>query len=172
MIVFDQALKFIRLLTRYLFDKKQKEFQRVLPFGDYFVDRFEKAKYLGFGKGSSVYDSCLIFGDVSVGENTWIGPFTILDGSGKLIIGSNCNVSAGVQIYTHDTIERVISGAEITKSPVKIGDNVYLGPNTVIAKGVTIGDFVVVGANSFVSKDIPSNTKGWGSPFDIKGTSK
>lgn len=154
-------------------DKIKTEFHRVLPVGDYISDRWEKAKYCGFGENSSIYDSSLVLGDVKVGENTWIGPFTLLDGSGgSLIIGNNCNISAGVQIYTHDTVDRVISGSEILKEDTVIGNNVYIGPNTIISKGVKIGDFVVIGANSFVNKDIPSNTKAFGTPVEIKGTIK
>ena len=86
-------------------DKKKKKFNRVLPFGDYFSDRWEKAKYLGFGEGSSVYDNVVVIGNVKVGKNTWIGPNVILDGSGGLEIGSNCSISAGVQIYSHDSVK-------------------------------------------------------------------
>ncbi len=61
------------------------DFNRTLPFCDYVVDRWEKARLLGFGEGTSIYDSSLVFGDVAVGCNTWIGPFTILDGGGFLL---------------------------------------------------------------------------------------
>lgn len=151
-------------------DEVQERFQRVLPFGDYINDRWEKAKYCGFGEATSVYDSSIILGDVKVGKNCWIGPFTILDGSGgSLIIGDNCDISAGVQIYTHDTVERVIYGSDIDKFNVVIGNHVYIGPNTVIAKGVVIGDYVVIGANSFVNKNISSYSKVFGCPAQIKG---
>jgi acetyltransferase-like isoleucine patch superfamily enzyme len=142
---------------------------RSLPFGDYVVDRWEKAKELGFGEGTSVYDSSLILGDVKVGDNTWIGPFTVLDGSGGLEIGSHCSISAGVQIYSHDTVQRSLSGgkAPIEQVGTKIGSNCYLGPNVVVAKGVTIGDRVVVGANSLVLTDIPSDSKAFGTPCRV-----
>ncbi|PHR67320.1 acyltransferase [Alcanivorax sp.] len=156
---------------------KQREslnqrFHRTLPFADYFVDRWEKARFLGFGEGTSVYDSCLVFGDVTVGEHTWVGPFTILDGSGGgLIIGSHCSISAGVQIYTHDTVSRSLSGgkAPIEASPTKIGSNCYIGPNSVIAMGVTIGDGVVIGANSLVMQDVPAGMKAYGTPCRVVG---
>lgn len=166
-MVFNLFFKFFSALR----SQKQKEYNRVLPLGEYIFDRFEKAKYLGFGEGSSVHDSCYVYGDIKVGKNTWVGPFTILDGSGGLEIGDNCNISAGTHIYSHDTIDRVLKGSEIQKAAVKIGKNVYIGPNVVIAKGVVIGDYVVVGANSFVSKNVPSNSKGWGNPFQVKGQS-
>lgn len=142
------------------------EWNRSLPFGDYFSDRFARAKELGFGTGSSIYDSCLVLGQVSVGNGTWIGPFVILDGSGGLSIGHNCSISAGAQIYSHDTVElsaRLDRNA-IPKSPVTIGDDVYIGPNVVIARGVSIGDGAVIGANSFVGSDIPAGARAWGNP--------
>ncbi len=138
----------------------KSEYNRILPLGDYFLNRWEKAEFADFGENSSVYDSCLILGKVSVGKNCWIGPFTILDGSGgELKIGDNCNISAGVQIYTHDTVDRVIKDEIIKTAPVSIGHNCYIGPNAVIAKGVTIGNFVVIGANSFVNKNVEDFSK-------------
>lgn len=144
---------------------------RTLPFGDYVVDRWEKAQALGWGEGASVYDNVLVLGDVHVGANTWIGPNTILDGSGGLTIGDWCNVSAGAQIYTHDTVRHVLSGGEAVaeRAPTVIGNRVYLGPNVVVSKGVTIGDGCVIGANSLVTHDIPGGSKAWGTPARVVG---
>jgi acetyltransferase-like isoleucine patch superfamily enzyme len=144
---------------------------RTLPFGDYIVDRWEKARILGFGEGASVYDSALVIGKVEVGPRTWIGPFTVLDGSGHLIIGANCSISAGVQIYTHDTVAWAISGgtAAYEKAPTTIGDNCYIGPNCVIAKGVEIGDGCVIGAGSIVLQSIPAGSKAAGVPCRLIG---
>jgi acetyltransferase-like isoleucine patch superfamily enzyme len=150
----------------------KEKFSRVLPFGEYVSDRWEKAEFLKFGKNSSIYDSSLVYGDVRVGSNVWIGPFTILDGSGALLtIGDNCHVSAGVQIYTHDTVARVLHDCEITRAAVTIGSRCYIGPNSIIAQGVTIGDHVVIGANSFVNRDIASGLRGFGNPFHVSGSS-
>jgi len=148
-----------------------ERWNRTLPFGDYVVDRWEKARRLGFGEGVSIYDSALVIGDVRVGEQTWIGPFTVLDGSGGLEIGSFCSISAGVQIYTHDTVRWAVSGgAEAPeRASTKIGSRCYIGPNTVIAKGVRIGDGCVVGANSLVLADIPAGSKAFGTPCRVRG---
>jgi acetyltransferase-like isoleucine patch superfamily enzyme len=147
--------------------------KRTLPFADYIVDRWEKGKVLGFGEGTSVYDSVLVFGDVTVGSNTWVGPFVILDGSGGLEIGSNCSISAGVQIYSHDSVNWAISGGSrpYEHARTHIGDRCYIGPNTIVAKGVRIGDRCVIGANSLVLSDIPSGSKAVGSPCKIIGQS-
>lgn len=157
--------KSIKKLIISLIIQKKKAYDRFLSIPDYFVDRWERAELMGFGKGTSVYDSCLVLGDVKVGENTWVGPYTILDGSGGgLKIGNNCSVSAGVHIYTHNSVDNTINGEPVKHAPVDIGNNVYIGPNTVIAMGVKIGNRVVIGANSFVDRDIPDNTKTFGCP--------
>lgn len=144
----------------------KQRYNRVLPINELFTDRWEKAKYLDFGKDTSIYDSSLVFGDVKVGEKTWVGPFTILDGSGKLTIGSNCSISAAVQIYTHDTVQWAVSGgiASYEYESTVIEDNCYIGPNTIIAKGVTLGKGTIVGANSFVNKSFPPHSKIAGNP--------
>jgi acetyltransferase-like isoleucine patch superfamily enzyme len=121
-------------------------------------------------KGTTCYDNVLILGSVTVGENTWIGPNVVLDGSGGLTIGDWVAVSAGVQIYSHDTVDRNTSlGAkEVAYSPTKIGNGVYIGPNSVIQRGVTIADHAIIGAMSFVNIDIPAGAKAWGIPARIQ----
>ncbi|RXK03739.1 acetyltransferase [Arcobacter sp. CECT 8989] len=152
-------------------DITKLKFNRVLPFGEYINDRWEKAKYLGFGDGSSIYDSAIVIGNVKVGENTWIGPNVLLDGSGNLEIGSNCSISAGVQIYSHDSINWAISGGKekYEYSKTIIEDNCYIAPNVIIQKGIKIGKGSIIGANSFINKNIPANSKAFGTPIKIKG---
>ncbi|MBK9109845.1 MAG: acyltransferase [Saprospiraceae bacterium] len=144
----------------------RSSFKRTLPTNELLSDRWEKAKFLGFGEGSSIYDSACVYGDVSVGKNTWVGPFVILDGSGGLKIGEWCSISASVHIYTHDTVEWATSGgvAAYQYAPVEIGNNCYIGPHSVIAKGVILGDGCIVGANSFVNKSFSPGTKLAGNP--------
>lgn len=160
----------VRAMHQELRDKMKADHQRQVSFGDLVSDRWENAKAYDFGDGASCYDNVLIIGDVRVGKNTWIGPNVILDGSGGLEIGDFCSISAGVQIYTHDTVKWSTSlGVEPTeKAAVKIGSGVYIGPQTVIQKGVTIGDKAVIGACSFVNTDIPGGAKAWGSPARIR----
>jgi acetyltransferase-like isoleucine patch superfamily enzyme len=139
---------------------------RHVPAGDLVFDRWETAKSYGFGEGTSCYDNVVIIGDVTIGENTWIGPNVVLDGSGGLRIGSFVSISAGSQIYTHNTLDWAGShGAlEVVRAPTEIGDGVYVGPNSVISMGVTIGDQAVIGAMSFVNSDIPPGSKAFGVP--------
>jgi len=138
---------------------------RSLPLADYIVDRWEKSRELGFGEGTSIYDSVLVLGDVSVGEKTWIGPWVVLDGSGGLSIGSNCSISTGVQIYSHDTIQWALSGgtAKYEYAATSIA-TIATSPNTVVSKGVRIGNGCLIGACSLVLNDIPDNARAFGTP--------
>lgn len=161
-----ELFKELNALKAHYSDRFRKEFDRSLPFADLLFDRWERAKLLGFGAGTSIYDSSYVFGNVKVGSNTWIGPFTLLDGCGGLEIGNNCSISAGVQIYSHDTVKWAISGGvePYEYDNTTIGNNCYIGPNTVISKGVIISDECIIGANSFVNRSFPQGSKIGGSP--------
>ena len=66
---------------------------------------------------------------------------------------------AGTSVLTNDI------------APTTIGSGAYIGPNSMIAKGVTIGDRAVIGAMSFVNADIPAGKKAWGTPAKVVGDS-
>ena len=150
----------------------KKKWNRVLPFNELISDRWEKAQFLNGLSGSSVYDSSYVFGKVSIGKNTWIGPYTILDGSGgKLSIGEFCSISSGVQIYTHNTVKWALTKgkSEFEKKSVRIGDCCYIGPNSIIGMGSSIGKCSVIGSLSFVNSKIPPYSIAFGSPAKIVG---
>jgi acetyltransferase-like isoleucine patch superfamily enzyme len=162
-----ELLEPLRALIKALRREKREQYHRHVSVGDLLTDRCEIARDYGFGEGTSCYDNVLILGDVTVGKNCWIGPNVILDGSGGgLSIGDYVDISAGVHIYTHNTVKRAISGgvAGVEYAPTQIGSRVYIGPQSVIEKGITIGDGVVIGAMSLVNRDVPSDFRVWGIP--------
>ncbi|WP_213287209.1 DapH/DapD/GlmU-related protein [Bradyrhizobium sp. sGM-13] len=168
----DEWLALCRRFFQLLAARKKRQFNRRVPIGDLLSERHDNAAAYGFGEGTTMYDNVLVLSDVMVGRNTWIGPGCILDGSGGgLEIGDWCSISAGVQIYTHNTVNRSTSlGAKpIDYLPTKIGHGVYIGPNAVIQMGVTVGDRAVIGANSLVNRDIPPGAKAFGSPARLYG---
>ena len=166
-----ELIKEIRRLYKSLTERMKQKWNRDLPLEELLFDRWERAKQLMFGDGTSVYHNSYVYGDVKVGKHTWIGPFTLLDGTGGLKIGDYCNISSGVQIFTHDTVKWALSGgkAEYERAEVKIGNCCYIGPLSIITKGVKVGDFSLIGANSLVNKDIPKNSIVFGIPAKVVG---
>jgi len=93
-----------------------------------------------------------------IGKGTWIGHFCIIDGSQGLEIGEGCDISCGVHIYTHSTLKRCLYDMPKQMAPTTIGNNVFIGPNSVISMGCKIGDRVAIGPLSYVAphSEIPS----------------
>jgi len=165
----------LKKLNADLRKKTKTKWNRILPFDELLFDRWEKADFLKAGKGVSIYHNSYIFGNVSIGKNTWVGPLTILDGSGgKLKIGEYCSISSGVQIYTHHTVQWSLTGgkAEYEKKGVSIGSFCYLGPYAIITKGVRIGKCSVIGAHTLVNSNIPPNSIVYGIPGKVVGKVK
>jgi acetyltransferase-like isoleucine patch superfamily enzyme len=148
-----------------------EKWQRDLPFEELLFDRWARARSLGFGARTSVYHSCYVYGRVKVGHDTWIGPFTVLDGTGELKIGDYCSISAGVQIYTHNSVKWAVTAGQepYDKQPVTIGNYCFIGPNSVVKNGVTIGEHCVIAAMSFVNQNIPPRRIAAGVPAKVIG---
>ena len=88
----------------------------------------------------------------------------------KIIIGKN--VLIGYNCYISDTDNHVIDPilrhtGKAETAPIDIGDNVWLGANVVVLKGVSIGANSVIGANSLVLSSIPSNVIAIGNPCRV-----
>lgn len=159
-------LESIKLLLNELRCEMFAKYKRHVSIADLLSDRWETASFYGFGEGTSCYNNVLIIGNVKVGKNTWIGPNVILDGSGDLEIGDYVSISSGVQIYTHHTVDWSVTlgNQPVKRMPTKIGNGVYIGPNSVIQMGVNIGDKAIIGAMSLVNKDVPAGSKYYGIP--------
>lgn len=144
-------------LHSHLSDAFKQQFDRQLPFSEEIFDRWDKAKSLNWGENTSVYESSYIYGQPEVGKKVWIGPMTIIDGTGGLKIGDFATISVGVHIYTHNNIKQTLSGGKlpIEYASVEIGESTYIGPQSIITMGTTIGKHCLVGANSFVNKSFP-----------------
>lgn len=107
--------------------------------------------------------------NIEVGENFFANyNLTILD-VGKVTIGKNAQIAPNVSIYTagHPIHPDSRNSGYEYGIPITIGDNVWIGGNTVILPGVTIGDNVVIGAGSVVTKDIPDNAIAAGNPCKV-----
>lgn len=91
-----------------------------------------------------------------------------------LTIGSHVQITDGVKILTHGYDWYVLNGVygDVLGSAgkVTIGDNVFIGMNSIILKDVTIGDNVIIGAGSIVTKDVPPNSVVAGNPAKVIST--
>lgn len=98
---------------------------------------------------------------LSIGNNVSISSNCIITSRVDISIGDNVQISPCVQIYDHDHDFRCEGGLKSKNyncNPIKIGNNVWIGCNTVILKGSTIGDNCVIAAGSIVKGVVPENT--------------
>ena len=83
-------------------------------------------------------------------------------------IGNHVRITEGVKILTHDYAWSVIKtvGGQIlgASGGVSIGDNVFIGMDSIIIKGVSIGDNVIIGSGSIVTKNCEANSVYAGNP--------
>ena len=103
-----------------------------------------------------------------VGKNFLRMHGTILDPSHcwLITIGDNVTLAPRVHVLAHDASTcHHLGYARIGR--VDIGNNVFIGADTVVLPGVSIGDNSVIGANSTVTKDVPANVVAAGNPAKI-----
>lgn len=107
--------------------------------------------------------------NIEVGKNFFANyNCTILDVA-KVKIGDNCQMAPNVAIYTAGHPVHPVTRNSLYEygKEIIIGDNVWIGGNTVICPGVHIGDNVVIGAGSVVTKDIPDWSIAAGNPCRV-----
>jgi acetyltransferase-like isoleucine patch superfamily enzyme len=107
--------------------------------------------------------------EILIGENTGATGVTITAGS-KISIGSNVLIGAYCTIIDndfHDSDPNRRDNLEIPAKPVVIEDNVFLGLNSLVLKGVTIGKNSVIAANSVVVTSIPPDSFAMGNPCKL-----
>lgn len=111
-------------------------------------------------------------GIIEIGNNVGLSGVTIY--AKKYIkIGDNCIIGGNVKILDNDfhpvdpvvRISKPSDGFDI--QPVLVGENVFIGCNALILKGVKIGDNSVIGAGSVVVRDVPANCVVAGNPAKI-----
>ncbi len=138
------------------------------------------------GKNSRIMGSLLLFdfdGEIEIGEDCFIGPNTRIWSAKKIKIGSRVLIAHNVNIHDNishplDAIERYNENVHFvntgihTKTDIKpaeiiIGDDVWIGFNATIMRGVKIGEGAIIGANTLVKEDIAPWTVNIGNPSRV-----
>ena len=114
------------------------------------------------------YRWCTLFYHVKFGTNVSIIGFPRWASESYLIsIGSDVTIAHNVVFHTHDGGVRVfrkeVPGINVY-GKISVGNNVFIGSDSIIMPNVTIGNNVVIGSGSLVSKNIPDNVVAVGVP--------
>jgi acetyltransferase-like isoleucine patch superfamily enzyme len=127
--------------------------------------------------GPSVLE-CILEGQILLGDHTGCSA-VIISSRSKVTVGRNVNIGGNVRIFDHDyhcldhlTRRHPQRDFEATATaPVVIGDDVFIGAQAIILKGVTVGDRAVIGAGAVVSlRHVPADAVVAGNPARVVKT--
>lgn len=138
------------------------------------------------GRRSRIMGSLLVFdfdGKIEIGEDCFIGPDTRIWSAKGISIGNRVLIAHNVNIHDNishplDARERYLENAEFIKTglhkqtdikgeSIQIGDDVWIGFNSIILRGVKIGEGAIIGAGSLVKDDIEPWTVNIGIPAQV-----
>lgn len=148
---------------------------------------------ISIGSNSTIHRQAELTGNIVIGDDCVVGPFSILSTAGKasIEIGDDCYINsynviganAGIHIRSHcifaafvhitdashgiEHLETATKHAPTSASPIRIGENVWLGSGAMVTMGSTIGDHSVVGAKSLVRSALPERSISFGVPAQV-----
>lgn len=114
---------------------------------------------------------CDYRGGIEIGDDSYIGPNSVLFGAGHIKIGKQAAIAPNVVIASHQhtfknnrmpIIDHPIEFAEVV-----IEDDVWIGAGAIVLPGVNIGQGSVIGAGAVVNRDIPANSVAVGVPAKV-----
>ncbi|SHE63225.1 Acetyltransferase (isoleucine patch superfamily) [Atopostipes suicloacalis DSM 15692] len=114
--------------------------------------RIRQPFYMDFGK------------NIEFGENVFINASVHMQDQGGIRIGNNALIGHQVVFATLDHDLMPNKRGNLHPAPIVLEDDVWIGSNAMILKGVTIGEGSVIAAGSVVTKDVPANVIVGGNP--------
>ncbi len=132
----------------------------VSPFTEISLDRGAK---ITLGKPARIRSGAKIQArkdaKITIGDNTFINHGCMILSRQQITIGKEVQLGPNVMIYDHDHDYQVGLAKEQYKcSAVEIGNNVWVGANTIILRGTKIGNNCVIGAGSVIKGEYADNT--------------
>ncbi len=107
-----------------------------------------------------------------IGNDTFVGPLSVIQGQGGTKIGSRCLIGGHVYVVPANHIfsdpTKPIRDQGESRRGIDIGDDVWIGCGSQVLDGVAIGEGSVIGAGSVVTRSIPSRSVAYGVPARVR----
>lgn len=139
--------------------------------GKLVVEMFDKSK-MKIGSflmmRGPLYLKCTEEAKMEIGNECFFNNNCSVTAVEKIIIGNQCKFANNLVVIDHDhAIENGHATAKLISKPVRIGDNVWVGANCTILKGVNIGNGAIIAAGAVVTRDVPEYTIAAGVPARV-----
>ena len=151
--------------------KKAKQLLFQLNIKEYFTNKntLKILRELLPNAANSIYIEPPFYCDygynIICGENVYFNVNCVVLDSAKVTIGSNVMFGPGVQLYTSNHPKDYLQRRTVEDAkPIEIGNDCWIGGNSIILPGITIGENCIIGAGSVVTKDVFANTLMAGNP--------
>lgn len=146
------------------------------------IENSTVAGNVSLGKGTKVITGAILSGNVKIGRYSSInGPNTDIYQAGNVEIGHFTSVARGVSmqdsyhdagrmttyLIRHNLMNRPVEEDLVSKGGIRIGNDVWIGAQSVILAGVSIGHGAIIAANSTVTKDVPPYAIVGGNPASV-----
>lgn len=171
----DKRLTVMGLLRFALNAHKFETKEPIVIANDVVIAKHAKTGRLVAGRGVRIAKGCVLVvgarGLLSVGTRAIIGPHTRIMAATEVRIGARCMISWNCSIFDSIGHRMWLEGQQESEieAPIVIGDDVWIGPYTIVMKGVEIGANSIIGAGSVIRRTIPPNSLAYGNPARVVG---
>lgn len=167
--IYQKELKLIEYKDLAIFDDSVSVTEAIIQ------NYRENRRFINIGAKSVILGELMLFkhgGNIKIGKDCFIGPQTKIWSAKNIVIGNRVLISHNVNIHDnishpvdsklrHDDFVYIFSkggfqeNIDLNEKEIIIGDDVWIGFNVIILKGVKIGKGAIIGAGTIVTKDIP-----------------